>query len=154
MSKKSERKLLQTTNSEADTVNEWMDFIDQEHVLDYLRKILSRYAGYNFISISKSIELDAQNTPNIKPGTRVVHIQVHRNLPIQNKEGEYQSDKDSFVRNMFIQSDFEGMIMDRNKSYAFGNPFKPASKVADEKLPDIGESKEQYTVEDETVEPL
>ena len=147
MSKKSEKKNRHQKSLENDTVNEQMTHISQDEIFDYLRKIMSRYSGYNFISVSKSFKRGNDNC---------VNITMHRNIPIQDKDGTYHSDKDQFVRVIYIANDdFEGMIMDRQKQYTFGNPFKQyVEKVPENNAPDLGKDKVSFKPEDESVQPL
>jgi len=147
MSKKSEKKNRRQQNSNADTVDENMTFISQDKIFDYLRTIMKRFSGYNFISVSQ-----VQKHEN---GEKTVNIFVHRSIPVQ-KNGRYTSDQDQYVRTLYVENDdFPGLIMDRQKNYAYGNPFKHHFDDAkDEQAPELGKEKTPFKPEDETVEPL
>lgn len=146
MSKKSEKKNHRQKNLNADTVDENMTFISQDKIFDYLRTIMKRFSGYNFISVSQ-----IQKHEN---GKKSVNIFVHRNIPVQNN-GQYKSDQDQYVRTLYVENDdFPGMIMDRQKNYAFGNPFKKHDETSDARVPNFGEDKVEFESEDEEVQPL
>lgn len=147
MSKKSEKKNRQQKSSNNDTVNEQMTYINKDQIFDYLRKIMSRYSGYPFISVSKSFKDGKYDA---------VLIVVHRNMPVQDKNGRYHSDQDQYVRTIYIENtEFEGMIMDRQKNYAFGNPFKHHfEETKDEKAPELGKQEKPFKPEEEVAEPL
>ena len=146
MSKKSEKKNRRQKNLNVDTVDENMTFISQDKIFDYLRMIMKRFSGYNFISVSP--------IQKHKDGKKSVDIFVHRNIPVQNN-GQYRSDQDQYVRTLYVENDdFPGMIMDRQKNYAFGNPFKKHDTTSDVQVPNLGEDKVEFESEDEEVQPL
>ena len=147
MSKKSAKRNRHQKSSGEDTVSESMTFVSRDQFLDYLRKIMTRYSGYQFISVSKPLK-----STN---GKYDVIIKVHRSIPIQDKYGHYHSDMDQFVRFVQVEEqEFEGLIMDRNKNYAFGNPFTHHfDNVVDEKIPNLGKEK-VLTKGDDAVQPL
>ena len=145
MSRKSEKQARRQKNSETGTVNEQMPFVSQDQLFDYLRNIMRRFSGYNFISVSKSFSAGEHH---------YVLITMHRHIPVQDKDGRYKSDQDQPVRSIYVSNpNFEGMIMDRQKHYAFGNPFRRHEDKKDE-VPSIGEEAKPYSAEDEHAEPL
>ena len=150
MSKKSEKKNRHQKNSDNDIVDENMTYVSQDKMLDYLRNIMRRFSGYNFISVSKSIK------SHINEEGYFVEIVVHKSIPIQSDDGKYRSDKDQYIRQLFVKDgEFPGMIMDRQKQYAFGNPFKrPEDEANIGKVPNLGEDKVSFKQEDESIQPL
>ena len=91
--------------------------IGEKDLVGYLKNILSRYAGYPFVSICKV------NAPNTNKTMGI--IQVHRLLPNMDEHKIYRSTKDQQVVVVELNDpEFPGMIMDRQGHAVFGNPFK------------------------------
>ena len=149
MSKKKQRNKQNPT--ENCSVDENTKSIDSNSLLDYLRTIMKRYSGYNFISVSKAHGYYKENEEPF-----VVQIVVHKSLPIQDEHGRYASDKDQFVRFCFTSnSEFAGMVMDREKHFINGNPFKSFEEKKD--TPSISLSSEAVPKEEpaeDVFEPL
>lgn len=148
MSHRLEKKRLRRNNSKTNTVNEFMTFVGEDRLIEYLSMIMKRFAGYKFISVSKPRRVNDKADE--------VTVYVHKDLPIQDKNGFYKSGSDMFVRKMSVDvnTEFEGLVMDRSKRYAFGNPFKDFDASKNIRLPSIGEDKSVLKAEDEFVEPL
>ena len=150
MSKKSEKKNRRQRNLETDIVDENMTFVSQDKFFDYLRNIMRRFSGYNFISVSKSHQYHDNDCRGF------VRIIIHKNIPIQDANGYYHSDQDQYVRDLCVEdTEFPGVIMDRQKNYTFGNPFRKYEKKTEEtKVPNLGEDKVEFKKEDESRQPL
>ena len=146
MSKKSEKKNHHRKNSNVGIADERLPYIESGMLFDYLRKILSRFSGYPFISVSKSFKQGENN---------YVVIVVHHNMPVQDKNGNYKSDQDQYVRTVYTKDEnFGGMIMDRQKNYAFGNPFKQYTENDKCVAPDLGKEPTPFAQDDESAQPL
>lgn len=90
--------------------------IGERDLVGYLKSILSRYAGYPFISICKVSAPDTPKTMGI--------IQVHQMLPNMDKHKIYRSTKDQKVVIVELNDpEFPGMVMDRQGHATFGDPF-------------------------------
>lgn len=137
------------------TVDEYSNFISSDQLLDYLRSIMSRFCGYQYISLSKPLGKIRQDGKLLNE----LQIVVHRSLPCQNEQGCYRSIKDQVVRYIYAEKpdDFDGLVMDRNKHYVFGNPFPTFKQEPTTQLPELGNPPSvaaEFNPQDETAEPI
>ena len=120
MAKKRKKTPLEPTlNCNLAEVKESDKYVPQECIIAYLHVILKRYAGYNFISISKSF-----STKKDDKAFYFVLICVHKTLPAQ-IDGMYHGTDDIRVSYKFTSNPtFQGMVMDKSMNYVLGNPFR------------------------------
>ena len=106
-----------------DPKREPKDTITMDNIGEYLRNILKRYAGWNFISISKPGCM-CVGAPNDEQNKMLVPIQVHKLLPAMDENGLYDAGENHTV--MFTEltnPEFKGIVMDRKMHACVGDPF-------------------------------
>ena len=99
------------------------DTVTMDNIGPYLRDILKRYPGWNFISISKPGCM-CVGSPEDDRNKMIVPIQVHKLLPAMDDNGLYDAgDNRTVMFTELTNPKFQGLVMDRRGKACLGDPF-------------------------------
>jgi len=117
-------KALRRANPVKPAIPEDAKFVSSDDVVAYLRSFFKRFAGYNFVSLSKPDD----------SGT--AEIVVHKVIPAMDQRGVYRSPECiPVLATKVSRKEFEGLVVDKTGNGFFGDPFHP---IAESKVPAIG----------------
>lgn len=117
-------KAMRKANPSKPSVPEDASFVPGDDVVTYLRNFFRRFAGYNFVSLSR---------PDKEGRAEIV---MHKTIPAMDANGVYASPSCiPLLVTKVSRPDFEGLVVDKAGHGFFGDPFRP---ITESKVPAIG----------------